>query len=170
MKSTPMLTRRRSFLYAVLSLLTVVVLANVRSAARRDNEQELLARIQSEQNPVKKAKYQVRLGRLKLLEAKQAYDNGNFEEGQKLLGEYLARMKESWSTLEKSGRQAVRQPQGFKELDIALREDNRTLNDLAHRVSYQDRDPITKTAKETEEIRNEVLKALFPTEKPKGRG
>ncbi len=170
MKTNPMLTNHRRLIFIAVSLQMAFVASEVRSAFRGDNEQDLVARIQREQNPVKKAKYQIRLGRLKLRQANQAYDAGNFEDAQKLLAGYLAEMKEAWTTLQKSGRQAVRQPQGFKELDIALREDGRSLTDLAHRVSFQDRDPITKTSKETEEIRNEVLKALFPSEKPKGRG
>jgi hypothetical protein len=165
-----MVSRCSLLILVLLALPATLAASTALSAFRRDNEQDLVTRIQRESNPVKKAKYEIRLGRLKLQQAARAYDGGNFEEGQKLLAEYLARMKDSWSILQKSGRQAVRQPQGFKDLDIALREDSRTLTDLAHRVSFQDRDPVTKTAKEVEEIRNEVLKALFPAEKPKGRG
>ena len=170
MKSNPMLTRRFSLAYLALPLLVGVVSANLHSAPRRDNEQELLARLQSEQNPMKKAKYGVRLGRIKLLEAREAYEKENYEEGQRLLSVYLEHIRNSWSVLQKSGRQAVKQPQGFKELDIALREDIRTLDDLAHRISFMDRDPVLRTSKEIEEIRNKVLKELFPSEKPKGKG
>jgi hypothetical protein len=116
-------------------------------ARQPDSEPDLLGRLEREQNPVKKAKYQVRLGRIKLLQA-------------------LGRMKGSWQTLRDSGRRAVRQPQGFKELDIALREDARRLEDLKHHVPYTDRDPVEKVAQEVERIRAEVLHALFPAERP----
>ena len=53
-------------------------------------------------------------------------------------------------------------PEGFKELDIELREDARLLDDLKRRVSYFDRDPIEKAEKEVEQVRAEVLQALFP--------
>ena len=126
--------------------------AGVYSLARQpDTEQDLVARIQRETSPVKKAKYQVRLGRIKLLEA---------------VGSYFEQMKTSWATLRGSGRRPVRQPQGFKDLDIALREDSRTLEDLRHRVPYSDRDPVEKAAQEVEQLRGEVLRALFPSERP----
>lgn len=127
-----------------------------------DTEQDLLARIQREQNPVKKSKYQSRLGELKLQQAIGAYGKKDFEQGPKLLDAYLGRMKESWDLLKSTGREAVRKPQGFRELDIALRESARLLVDLEHRVPYTDRDPVTRVAQETDRIRNEVLAALFP--------
>ncbi len=130
------------------------------------NEDELVARIQRERNPVKKAKYEMRLGRLKLLQAIDAYDKDNFEQCQTLLAAYLERMKSSWESLQSSGRQAVPHPQGFKELDIALREDQRLLEDLKHRVPYYERGVFEKAAREIEQIRNEVLRALFPAERP----
>jgi hypothetical protein len=139
-------------------------------ARQPDTEADLLARIQHEQDPVKKAKYEVRLGRVKLLQAIDAYGKGNLEQGQQLLDDYLGRIKDSWQLLQSSGRRAVRHPQGFKELDIELREDARMLEDLKHRVSYTDREPVEKAAQEVERIRAEVLRALFPAEKPAADG
>lgn len=136
------------------------------AARQPDREEDLLARIGRADNPVKKAKYQTRLGRVKLLQAIDAYDKSDFEQGQRLLDAYLERMQQSWQTLRQSGRRPVRQPQGFKELDIALREDARLLEDLKHRVPYTDRDPVEKSVREVERIRSEVLRALFPSERP----
>lgn len=64
-------------------------------------------------------------------------------------------------------RQAWRQHQGFRELDIALREDGRLLEDLKHRIPYQDRPPVQEVAREVDELRDQVLKALFPLERPR---
>jgi hypothetical protein len=64
--------------------------------------------------------------------------------------------------LQSSGRDAFRHPEGFKELDIALREDARFLEDLSHRLSYYERGDVDKTAKEIGQIRAEVIKELFP--------
>ncbi len=138
-------------------------------ARQADTEEDLLARIQREHNPVKRAKYKIRLGRVKLFEAIEAYDKSDLERCQQLLGVYLEQMKDSWETLRTSGRPAVRQPQGFKELDIALREDARLLEDLRHRIPYSDRSAVEKTIREVERIRGEVLGALFPEQRPAAR-
>jgi hypothetical protein len=152
----------------VLALFVLVGLAGGASPGRRqDNEARLRARLEREQNPVKHAKLEIRLGRLKLFQAMEAFDKGNTAQCQQLLAVYLGRMRSAWATLKGSGRQAWRHPQGFKELDIALREDARFLEDFAHRVPYHDRAPVQKVAREVENLRSEVLKALFPSERPR---
>jgi hypothetical protein len=125
-------------------------------------EQELLSRIKRENNPVKKAKYQIELGQLKLDAAIQAYAHDDVEHGERLLQDYLAQMHAAWNTLAGSGRQATKKPQGFRELDIALREDGRLINDLKQRTQYMDRQPIEKIALELEKLHEQVLQALFP--------
>jgi hypothetical protein len=99
---------------------------------------------------------------LKLQQATDAYTKGDLDQGPKLLDEYLNWVKHSWDLLKSSGRPAERKPQGFKELDIALREDARQFGDLEHRVPFTDRDPVTKASQEAEKIRGEVLAVLFP--------
>lgn len=143
---------------------SAVMIPTLRGA---EKEAELEARLKRESDPVRKAKIQIRLSRFKLYQAAAAFDKGNTEEADKLLTAYLERVKGAWSTLKSSGRQAHKKPAGFKELDIALREDARYLDDVKHRVSYMVRAPVEKAAQEVEDLRNEVLKALFPTEPPR---
>ena len=131
-------------------------------AQGRETEEQLLKHIQSEQNPVRKSKYELKLADLKLEQARDAYGQNNPEQGAKLLGAFTDSMGASWKALQESGRKAVKQPQGFKELDISLREHARALEDLARRVPYFDREPVEKATHELERIRVEVLQALFP--------
>ncbi len=135
---------------------------------RRDNEDDLKARIQTEHNPVKKAKFQIRLASLQLSQAETSYNQGQTEQGAELLGAYGSSMEAAWQSLRESGRNAARQPEGFKELEMALREGGRRLEDLKHRISYYDREPVDKVQQNLASEHNAVLKALFPTlESPK---
>jgi hypothetical protein len=85
------------------------------------------------------------------------------EQGAQLVSAYLGRIKDSWQILKGSGRNAARSAQGFKELDIELREDDRLLDDVKRRVSYLERDPIEKAEEQIEQVRAEVIQALFPS-------
>ena len=149
-----------------LLLFTIIVLEGAAGIASppkpRDTEEKLLARLQQENNPVKKAKLEVRLGRLKLDKAFDAYGRGDFEPSRKQLDAYLARMESAWATLSGSGRDASKKPDGFKELDIALRESRRVLEDFETRVTYEERPEVEKIRQQTEELQNRVLNALFP--------
>jgi hypothetical protein len=128
----------------------------------RENEQKLQARLDRERNPVKKAKLEVRLGRLKLRQAFDAYDRGDFKGCWKLFDAYLERMQSAWTSLAASGRQASRKPDGFKQLDIALRESRRSLADFETRVTFAEREQVEKIKRQTEQLRSRVLDALFP--------
>jgi DNA-directed RNA polymerase subunit K/omega len=127
-----------------------------------DTEAKLLKHLEHEHKPVKRAKLEVRLGKLKLEQAFEDYKQGNFQVSQKSLNEYLERMRNAWAELESSGRIAARKPQGFKELEIALRESRRKMEDFESRISYQQRQQVEKIRLETERLHRRVLDTLFP--------
>ena len=147
----------------------VAFLDALAAAPRQDTEEDLQSRLQREPNPVKKARHEIRLGRLKLLEAIDAYDKQDANKAQDLLGAYLTHIRSSWQLLQSSGRNAFRHPEGFKELEIALREDGRFIEDLSHRLSFFDRSNVVKTAKEVEQIRAAVIKEIFPSERARDK-
>jgi hypothetical protein len=152
------------------ALLICGLMASALAGRGPDKEADLLARLQRESDPVKKARIEIRLARLRLSEAADAYDKGNVEEADRLLSAYLERMNSAWARLKSSRRPAHKRPAGFKDLDIALREDARFLEDMKHRVSYGVRAPVERTAAEVEKLRDAVLKALFPAEPPRKSG
>jgi hypothetical protein len=164
MNLAPMAAPKRVMRGLLLPLFLAGLVGAASAPRQQDTEADLLARLGREQNLVKRAKLEIRLGRVKLIQATEAYDRGDVEECHQLLAAYLERMKGAWVTLQSSGRQAWRQDQGFRELDIALREDGRYLVDFKRRVLFQNRAPVERVAKEVDELRNRVLKALFPSE------
>jgi hypothetical protein len=145
---------------AVLGILSVCP-----CALALETEAQLLARIQNEQNPVKRAKDEIKLSKLRLAQAQDAYSQGDVDAGTKLLATFVEDLKSAWKLLQGSGRKAVKQPEGFRELEISLREDARPLQDMGRRLPYFDRDPVDKAAQELERMRAEVLQALFPAGK-----
>src|SRR5579862_7474080 len=94
-------------------------------AIGRDTEDQLVRRIQSEQSPIKRAKDEIKLASFKLAKVQDAYSQGHVDEGVKMLGEFMEGMKIPWKTLQDSGRKAAKEPQGFRELEISLRENGR---------------------------------------------
>lgn len=131
-------------------------------AHHAESESELLARLANENNPAKKAKIEIRLGSLKLEQATAAYSHDQVDAGAKLLDSYLSWMKQAWNLLHQSGRDAGHRPQGFIDLDIALREASRRLGDLRMHAALGDRGPIERIGSEAEALHTQVLAALFP--------
>lgn len=156
---------RRAYAVAALLPLFLLLPGNLSSAAAepRDEGPRLLAELNRESNPVKKAKLEVRLARVRLAEAIDAYANGRYDDFWKLLGVYEEFMKKAWADLQASGRIAARKPDGFKQLDIGLRESRRDLENFETRVTFDERQEVQKIRARTDEIHNQVLKALFPS-------
>ncbi|MGH9470061.1 MAG: hypothetical protein ACRD1N_06950, partial [Terriglobia bacterium] len=99
---------------------------------------------------------------VELQEAVQDYDQHQPDRGVKALAAFSHSMQDSWNVLESSGRNAATKPQGFMELEIALREDDRTLNDLRERISYYSRGPVDDALHRLSQLHSQVLLALFP--------
>jgi len=150
------------FAVIVAVALAIVTAPCVLGARHQGTEQELLARIARETNLPKRARLQAELATLKLDQAAEAFDHDQYDSGKNLLQQYLGWIRKSWGVLEQSGRDATRKPQGFKYLDITLRENVRTLADLAERTPYEDRGPIEAIAKSADAVHSQVIAALFP--------
>jgi hypothetical protein len=144
---------------AALAIIAAPILSR---AHHSESETELMARLGSESNPAKKAKIEIRLASLKLEQAAAAYGHDQVDAGAKLLDSYLGWMKQAWNLLHQSGRDASHRPQGFIDLDIALRETSRKLADLKIQTPFADRGPIERIGTEADAIHTQVLGALFP--------
>lgn len=127
-----------------------------------DTARDLTPRIQREHNPVKKAKLEVRMGRVLLDEAMEAYDHNQIPKGKELLASYTTEMQGAWKLLQSTGRNAAKKPDGFMQLEIALRENRRELKQLRRRVYYLYRGPIDQTLKTVNQVHSHVLVELFP--------
>ncbi len=123
---------------------------------------QLDLKIGQQKNPVKKAELQMRLARLILQQGIESYDQNHFKAGKAFLGRYLTEAQASWETLKSSRRNAVRQPEGFKQLDIAFTANDRLLGDLRRRIAYPESEAIKKIQEESRAVHGQVLDALFP--------
>ncbi len=160
-----MTSKRRPF--AALLLMLAGAAVPVRLWARHhDDAASLTAHIQREKNPIKKAKLEIRLSKLELEQAVGSYDHHQLDSGKQQLAAFLGRVQDAWAILKSSGRNAASKPDGFMQLEIALREDARSLNDLRERVAYFNRAPIDQTIHQLNQLHSEVLIALFPGAAP----
>jgi hypothetical protein len=162
----------------VLCLTQACVLALFPASAKarhHDNAENLREHIGREKNPIKKAKLEIRLGRLELDQAASAYDQRQIPQGQKLLSQSTSEMQDAWNVLKSTRRNAAKHSDGFLQLEIGLRENARLLRMLRQRVFYLYRGPIDETLKTLNQTHSEVLLALFPGAIPpavpgKGKG
>lgn len=138
-----------------------------RSQKNREREAKLLAKIEREKNPGKRARLQLRLARIKLQAAINSYNHDNFEKGLSGLREYRDLINASWNSLQNSRRGVSKHLRAYMALEIRLREDGRLLTDLRHQVPYPENEAIAKIEKENREVHRQVLGVLFPPGRPR---
>ena len=127
------------------------------------SEAKLEKRIRREVRPIRKVRLQIKLARLRLRKSAKSYGELRIKGGRKYLKGYIEIVELAFGALQKSGRDPTQNPQGFKDLEIAIRQDTRLLEDLKQQVPYDEREGIQGAINRVDEIREQVLESLFAT-------
>ncbi len=120
------------------------------------------AALQTTTNPVARTRIQIRISDLLISFVGDAVDLGDVELIEERVGEYKAVIINARDTMVNSGRNAVNDASGYRELEIALRQHLRQVDDIGARLNFERRQPLDRLANEISEIRGEMLDMLFP--------
>jgi hypothetical protein len=146
-------------------LLLTGALAPVARATDETRAKELQrerAKLQKVTDPVERAKIGVKISDILIEDVGDAVRKGNIADMQTQLAAYAETIENAHQELVDSGRNAAKKPSGFKELEIALRQQVRKLDELSRMLNLQSRVPVEKTKDLATGIRDKLLKALFP--------
>ena len=127
---------------------------------RRLNEER--AALESTTNPVQRTRIQIRISDLLISFVGDAVDAGDVELMDEYVGEYRATILDARDTMKNSGRNAVNDASGYRELEIALRQHIRQVDDIGAQLNFDRRQPLDQLINEISEIREEMLALLFP--------
>ena len=149
----------------VLSLAACSARRNVFSEPRAERLRRFdreLTQLQRTNDPVGRTKIYIRISELRISFVGDAVGMGDFEMMEEHLEGYRTNIKDARDTMMNSGRDASRRSGGFRELEIALRQHMRQLDDIGDRLNFQYREPVDKAITEVSEVRDELLRVLFP--------
>jgi hypothetical protein len=123
-----------------------------------EKEKEKLKR---QSDPVDYTKTQIKISELLLSLISDSVRAGELAVMEDRLDGYLSAIEAAHQMMMKSGRDAHKKPKGFKDLEIALRRQARQLEDIGDSLAFDDRQPIEKAIERAEDIRSDLMKALF---------
>ena len=127
---------------------------------RRINEER--ARLGTTTNPVTRTRIQIRISDLLISFVGDAVDVGDVELIDERIGEYRAVVLAARDTMVNSGRNALNDASGYRDLEIALRQHARQLGDIGSQLPFEPRQPLDRLIDEISEVREEMLDILFP--------
>lgn len=154
-----MRTRVSILVLLVAASLTAFVLAPAASAAKDESTDQLVARAESARPEDRPAIY-LEIARQKAETADQLYKDGNAEAGNAALPAVVTFSKKATDTSIETGKK-------LKNTEITLRKMAEKFGDIKRTVAFEDQAPIQKTMDELEEMRTDLLSAMFGKKKSK---
>ena len=149
-----------------LAVFVIALCSALASAAEDDARAKELARERQrfarEVDPVDRAKIGIKISDILLEDVAESLKDGQFDAMEQQLTAYTETIQTAHSGLVESGRNAQKKPEGFKELEIALRKHLRRLEDFSRVLNLQRRIPLQKAKDLAGGVRDKLLKALFP--------
>ena len=151
--------------FALLAALLVPTWAA--DVAAEDALAALRTDFQRQKDPVKRAKLFPKLGNALLAEMRRQIHEKEFDRVPALFTEYHDGAKSCLQGLEASGRDADKQPGGYRELEMHLRQSRHVVNDIVFALPLEERDALLGPQRDLEQMDEKLVKALFPS-KPEG--
>jgi hypothetical protein len=157
-------TCHTSLAICVGSLLALLLAAVTNGVAGPHDEDlgALRQQFQQQTDPVKRAKLFSRLGAALLAEMKKLEAAKDYEHVTPLFLEYRDAASAAFNGLAAANHDAEKHPNGYRELEMHLRQSLHQLNDVVFAMPLEEREALLGPQHEIENIDNRLVKALFP--------
>jgi peptidoglycan hydrolase CwlO-like protein len=132
------------------------------SLSAQDRTAELRARFQKEQDPVRKARLVAPLADAEFREMHEKINAGDLEAAAEIARQVRDEAEASKKSLDKKSRDVEAHPEGYKQLQISVRESIRRLDDIMVSLAKDDQKPLAEIRAELETLDREMIHQLFP--------
>jgi hypothetical protein len=133
------------------------------SAAPQKKLAEDKSKFLQETDPVKRAKRLAKLSRDEFKAVDKSARAGDLAAALEQLAEYRNEVLDTQKRLNSTGVRASRKPAGFRQLEIALREFVRRLDDLTAEMDVGQRAPFLKIRRQLNAADQRLLNQIFPS-------
>lgn len=123
---------------------------------------ELRSRFTSETDPIRKAKLLVPLGDSEFRDILKDEDSENFGEALAIFQQYRDEAQICQKALEGKEPDPEKHPNGFKQLQISLRQALRRLNDIIVELPGDEQKPFLDVRRDLDQMDRQLIHELFP--------
>jgi hypothetical protein len=142
------------------AVLTIVLVSN--AAVDQDRVPELRARFQKETDPVRKAKMLSRLADAEFGEIQTQIAAGNLSDAAAIAGQVRDEAHAAQEALDGKKRDPEQHPDGYRQLQISVRESVRRLNDILIGQAADDQKPFQEIRDDLDKMDRQLIHQLFP--------
>jgi len=152
---------RKQLTNAIIALFFIVpgsVVGETKTETSLQKERTNLARTN---NPVERTKINIKISDLLITLMTDAARAGDDKLVEQHLADYANTIQDAHLTMMKTGKDAHKHPQGFKELEISLRKQQRTLSDAGKLMDYEQRETVDRVRKLASDISDQLVKVML---------
>jgi hypothetical protein len=132
------------------------------SLLAQDRTAGLRARFEKETDPVRKARQVALLADSEFRDMHQKIDAGDLAAAAEIAGRVRDEAQSSKKLLDAKSRDAEAHPEGYKQLQISVRESIRRLDDIMVSLAKDEQAPLAEVRKDLDELDRQMIHQLFP--------
>jgi ElaB/YqjD/DUF883 family membrane-anchored ribosome-binding protein len=112
-------------------------------------------------DPVSRTKIEIRISDLLITLMTEAARAGEDKRAEQYLNDYSNTISDAHLTMMKTGKDAHKHPEGFKDLEISLRKQQSRLSDAGKLMDVDSRDAVDKVRKQASNISDQLVKTML---------
>jgi hypothetical protein len=128
----------------------------------QDRTAELRSRFEKETDPVRKARLVGQLSDAEFRDMHEKIDAGDLAAAAEIAGRVRDEAEASRKSLDATKRNAEAHSDGYKQLEIAVRESIRRLDDIMVSLAKDDQKPLADVRKDLDDMDRQMIHQLFP--------
>ncbi len=132
------------------------------SLLAQDHTAELRARFQKEPDPVHKARMVASLADAEFRDMHAKIDEGDLADAAEIAGQVRDEAQASKKALDAKIHDPESHPDGYKQLEISVRESVRRLDDILVGLAKDEQNPLMQVRTELAELDSQIIHQLFP--------
>jgi hypothetical protein len=132
------------------------------SLLAQDRTALLRSRFEKETDPVRKARMVALLADSEFRDMHEKIDAGDLAAAVEIAGRVRNEAQASKKLLDAKSRDAEAHPEGYKQLEISVRESMRRLDDIMVSLAKDEQAPLAEVRKDLDELDRQMIHQLFP--------
>jgi hypothetical protein len=149
--------------YKIETIVLVVALCSYSIAQSKAEEQLRKERLNLTRttDPVSRTKIQIKISDVLITLMTDAARAGEDKKAEQYLNDYSNTISDAHMTMMKTGKDAHKHPNGFKDLEISLRKQQSRLSDAGKLMDIDSREAVDKVRKQASDISDQLVKNML---------
>jgi len=149
--------------YKIETIVLVVALCSYSIAQSKAEEQLRKERLNLTRttDPVSRTKIQIKISDVLITLMTDAARSGEDKKAEQYLNDYSNTISDAHMTMMKTGKDAHKHPNGFKDLEISLRKQQSRLSDAGKLMDIDNREAVDKVRKQASDISDQLVKNML---------